>query len=241
MTLIEWIKSLFCKKVVVLDTPSTVNAEIRKERDRFVLCDDDYQNVADYLKVDLACVKAVQEVESSGKAFLTEGYVVNGKKYDRVPQILFEGHIFWKQLKNKGLNPSEILLDKPSLNSVLYQKWVKSYYLGGIKEYSRLDLACSVDVESALNSTSWGLFQIMGFNHKLCGYDNVKDYVDGMCQSAYNQLEAFASFAKSNKLDTYLRNKDWAGFAYRYNGSGYKQNKYDEKLKKAYEKFNMEM
>lgn len=34
-----------------------------------------------------------------------------------------------------------------------------------------------------------------------------------------------------------LRNKDWATFARCYNGSGYAVNKYDEKLKAAYEKF----
>jgi len=30
---------------------------------------------------------------------------------------------------------------------------------------------------------------------------------------------------------------DWASFAYGYNGSGYKVNKYDTKLQAAYEKF----
>jgi hypothetical protein len=35
----------------------------------------------------------------------------------------------------------------------------------------------------------------------------------------------------------YLRDKDWAGFARRYNGPAYAENKYDEKLSAAYEKF----
>lgn len=34
-----------------------------------------------------------------------------------------------------------------------------------------------------------------------------------------------------------LQAKDWAEFARRYNGPAYKENRYDEKLAKAYQKF----
>jgi hypothetical protein len=34
-----------------------------------------------------------------------------------------------------------------------------------------------------------------------------------------------------------LENLDWAKFARGYNGAGYKQNKYDEKLAAAYKKY----
>jgi len=35
-----------------------------------------------------------------------------------------------------------------------------------------------------------------------------------------------------------LQNKDWAKFAQGYNGSGYKANRYDEKILNAYKKFS---
>jgi hypothetical protein len=47
---------------------------------------------------------------------------------------------------------------------------------------------------------------------------------------------AFCGFIKSNKLDTHLRKHDWARFARGYNGPGYAENKYDEKLARAYAK-----
>ncbi|MEE8298899.1 MAG: N-acetylmuramidase domain-containing protein [Thermodesulfobacteriota bacterium] len=34
-----------------------------------------------------------------------------------------------------------------------------------------------------------------------------------------------------------LKKRDWANFARRYNGPGYKKNKYDEKLERAYNKY----
>ncbi|MBU7571486.1 MAG: DUF3380 domain-containing protein, partial [Flavobacterium sp.] len=33
-------------------------------------------------------------------------------------------------------------------------------------------------------------------------------------------------------------NKNWAEFALRYNGKGYKTNRYDEKLMKAYARYS---
>ncbi len=68
----------------------------------------------------------------------------------------------------------------------------------------------------ALKSTSWGLFQIMG-------------------RDSREQLEAFCRFVERNsfkgkELVQYLREHDWAGFAEGYNGSGYRKNRYDERL-----------
>ena len=47
----------------------------------------------------------------------------------------------------------------------------------------------------------------------------------------------FHRLYKKNRLDTYLRNKDWTGFAKRYNGPAYAENQYDKKLEKAYHKY----
>ena len=198
-----------------------------KQKDVMKLYKEDYVKAAELLGVEYAAVRAVAEVESAGKPFLEEGK----------PQILFEGHIFWKQLKNNGFNPQEELKKNPDLKTVLYSKWTKQYYKSGLKEYDRLKLAMTVDETSALASASWGSFQIMGFNYASCGYKDVKSFVIAMRNSAYNHLEAFCQFIKTNKLDKYLKNHDWAGFAKRYNGAGYAENKYDVKLEKAYNKY----
>lgn len=206
--------------------PNTLNSlEGARETESYKLKESDFSRAALELGVPIAAVKAVQEVETDGKG----GFFSINK-----PAILFEGHIFWSQLKKKGINPENHL---PGNEDILYPNWTKNYYLGGDKEYNRLNRARFIDSESALCSASWGMFQIMGFNYKSCGYTSVNDFVDDMCKSEGKQLDIFVSFIKSNKLDGYLRNLDWAGFAKKYNGPGYKENRYDEKLEKAYKKY----
>jgi ribosomal protein L13E len=57
-----------------------------------------------------------------------------------------------------------------------------------------------------------------------------------MGKSVAKQLEIMFRFIESKHLLGELRKHDWAGFAYHYNGEGYKQNQYDDKLRTAYEK-----
>lgn len=195
------------------------------EKNSLSITEDDYKRAANELGVEIAVIKAVKEVETGGRG----GFLSPGR-----PVILFEGHIFWNELKNRGINPEDHVKGN---EEVLYPKWTKSHYLGGTKEYYRLDRAINIDRESALCSASWGLFQIMGFNYKSCGCKSVDEFVSKSKQSEGAQLDLFIEFIKSNKLDAYLREKDWAGFAKRYNGPGYKENMYDEKLEKAYKKY----
>lgn len=104
------------------------------------------------------------------------------------------------------------------------------------KEWEAYNRACLVDVISAMKSTSWGLGQIMGFNHKLAGFDNVLAMVDSFKESEKNQLEGMLVFITSQPgMVKALKGKDWASFARLYNGEQYKTFKYDIKLKQTYE------
>ena len=59
-----------------------------------------------------------------------------------------------------------------------------------------------------------------------------------MYESEEKQLRAMCMFIKSNpKMFNALKKDDWVTFASLYNGSGYKQNKYDTKLQLAYNKW----
>ncbi len=97
-----------------------------------------------------------------------------------------------------------------------------------------------LDRPAALKSASWGAFQILGSNHQAAGYDNVEDFCRGMCESEDRQLEAFVAFVKANRLDDELRRQDWTGFARGYNGPGFRDNRYDEKLAQAYRRHSGE-
>lgn len=182
-----------------------------------LLTASDWVAVADRLGVEEAALRAVADVESSGSGFLASGK----------PKILFEAHIF-SRLTNGLYNVSNPQISSQQRNRALYK--------GGEREYARLIQAICLDSKAALESASWGKFQIMGFNHSLCGYSNVIQFVEAHYQSEVVQLSAFATFLKSRRLDKHLQAKDWEAFARGYNGSGYKTNKYDSKLKQAYDR-----
>jgi hypothetical protein len=84
-------------------------------------------------------------------------------------------------------------------------------------------------------ATSYGLMQIMGFNYRLAGFKSVDEMIESFKKSDANQLKGGLNFIKSAGLLDELRLKDWAKFAKGYNGAGYEANKYDTKLKEAYE------
>lgn len=233
---VEAIKSYQKSKKLKVDGivgPATLSMLEKDKKSEEIINDDlklkesDFIRASKNLGVSVAAIKAVLEVESGRLG----GFLSNGD-----PVILFEGHIFWSRLKKKGINPEKYVKGN---EDILYPKWTTSYYLGGDKEYNRLNKAIKIEPESALSSASWGLFQIMGFNYKACGYDNVFDYVEDMKKSEGKQLDAFVSFIKSNGWDKYLKNLDWDGFASKYNGPKYKDGKYDEKLKNAYKKYTV--
>lgn len=194
--------------------------------DKLNVTEADIRRVADMLGIEVAAVKAVQEVETEGRG----GFYKSGR-----PRILFEGHVFWQQLEQRKILPSDYVAGN---ENILYKSWTREHYLKGEREYERLEQAAKIHEEAALASASWGMFQIMGYNFALCGYKSVKEMVDAMKKNEGAQLDAFAGYVRRRKLIPYLLNKDWKGFASRYNGPGYEENSYDLKLQQAYGKFS---
>ncbi len=194
---------------------------------RMKLSEQDIQKFATDFNLEVPIVKAVRDVESSGRGYLK----------DNRPIILFEGHIFWKQLKNRGINPVPLAVGN---ENILFPKWDRTSYGSVNSQYNRLEKAHSLGnnykfLEAAIASCSWGLFQIMGFNHKKAGAANLVEYVTKARRSEAEHLLAFGNFITDNRnMLKFLRAKDWANFALRYNGSGYKANRYDERLEEAY-------
>lgn len=180
------------------------------------------QSLADFHKIELALVKAVIEIESSGNGFLS-----NNK-----PIILFESHIFGNLTQHKY----STITDSAG-RPISTRNWNRSTYgATGDWQYHRLSIALNLDEDAALKSCSWGLFQIMGFNYELCKYSNIKEMVSNICESEYNQVEAAFNFMVSTGSLEKLKIKDFAGFARIYNGAGYAENQYDIKLQRAYQK-----
>lgn len=186
------------------------------------LKENDYRAVAELLGVETAAIKAVVEVETGGRG----GFLPDGR-----PVILFEGHVFWQRMKLYGLNPTDFMSGN---EGVLHPNQTRRFYRGGVYEYDRLERARTIHERAALESASWGLFQIMGFNHEMCGCRSVNEFVCRMGVSEQEQLLLWAEFIRKIGLDGCLRHHKWELFAMRYNGRGYKANRYDKRLIEAY-------
>lgn len=172
------------------------------------------------LEVDIPSIKAVLEVESRGKGFLPD---------DR-PIILFERHVFRRRLNAANKWTPELERKHPELiNST------PGGYRSSLREWDRLADAIDIDRVSAIESASWGLFQIMGYHWPSLCFNSAQEFVNAMYRSEGDQLAAFVKFIRSNKpMHEALKAKDWKEFARRYNGPAYEKNNYDVKLADAY-------
>jgi ferritin len=90
----------------------------------------------------------------------------------------------------------------------------------------------------ALSSASWGLGQIMGWNHGLAGYEGLQAFVNAMYAGEREQLMAMVEFVRATGLAPALRRRDWVTFARGYNGPGFASNAYDTRLASAFERFD---
>ena len=190
------------------------------------LSESDFEEIAQEYNTDATILKALCQVETGGKG----GFLDNGRA-----SILYEGHIFWRELKRQSINPE---LYAEEYSNIVYPTWDRSKYSGGTAEYLRLSTALSINRIAALRSTSWGMFQIMGFNHPLCDEPTIDRFVERMNESEASQLRLSLNYIKNAGIMPLLNNHKWADFALLYNGVSYKQNKYDERLCDAYEKLS---
>lgn len=166
-------------------------------------------------------IHAIIDVESKGTGWDSQNR----------PIILFEPHIFYKQL---AANKPAALQTAVS-QGLAYKKW-------GTKPYPRdsypvLEKAILIDQELALRSASWGLGQVMGFNFSMVGYKSAQEMVEHFKLDEENHLVAMVKFIIAAGLDDELRHHDWDGFARGYNGPGFAANKYDIKLAVAYQRW----
>ncbi|MBM1199299.1 DUF3380 domain-containing protein [Pseudomonas fragi] len=198
-----------------------------------LLKNHDLVNAAERLDVPLASVYAVNEVESNGRGFLE-----NGK-----PVILFERHIMYRQLaalRHKDDDPALLKQHADEL-AALNPAIVNSKpggYAGGSAEHQRLSHARLIDDNAALESASWGAFQIMGFHWQRLGYASVQAFVAAMSADESQQFDAFVRFIETDPtLHKTLKARKWADFAKLYNGPNYQRNLYDIKLQRAFKRY----
>jgi hypothetical protein len=113
------------------------------------------------------------------------------------------------------------------------------------KEWEAFNNAFSLNPDAAMQSTSIGLGQIMGFHYSRLGYKTVGGMWDDAKKGLDRQIWQICKFIATDiKLQSSIKAHDWDGVATIYNGSGYKElaakygrEPYNITMEKAYEKY----
>jgi hypothetical protein len=178
----------------------------------------DFSSAAAMLAVPASYVQALYQVESSGSPFI-----------DGRPAILFEPHRFSRATAHKydATHPS-----------ISYPKWdPKRYPRTQAARYEQLIDAVCLDPEAGFASASYGAFQILGENYARCQAQDPMAFAWQESQTASDQLNHFIFFIRSDAvLQRALQRADWVTVAKRYNGTGYRLNRYDVRLAQAQRK-----
>lgn len=168
--------------------------------------------IANEFSLPYSRVQAIKEVESGGKGF-----------DDLTNKIIIQFEPAWFK-KKSPYTPS----GKWSVNGVERQE----------KEWEAFNDAFSKNANAAMESTSIGLMQVMGFHWKLLGFESVGAMWDFAKESEANQLRLGLMFIRSNKkMFKALLSGDWKTVAYYYNGEKYYLLGYDKKLANAEKKY----
>ena len=155
------------------------------------------KTIATEFQIEPACIAAFIATESGGLGFDT----VTGKII-----IQFEP-VWFKRMAPYA--PSGLW----SLNGVDVQ----------VKEWQAFNNAFSENQNGAMESTSIGLGQIMGFNFKRLGYASVGAMWDDAKKGLDRQIWQMCKYIATDiKLVSALKAHDWDRVASIYNGSGYK-------------------
>nr|WP_278388973.1 N-acetylmuramidase family protein [Brucella intermedia] len=184
--------------------------------------------MANEAKIEPAALLAIAEVESGGRAL----HNVNGGKE---PAIRFEGHYFDRRLsgrlreyaRSNGLSaPIAGRIRNPKSQG---ERWLL------------LERAMGLNKKAALESTSWGLGQVMGAHWEWLGYAAVDDLVAEARGSVAGQARLMLRFIEKAELLEVLKARNWREFARRYNGPAFARNEYDKRMAEAYQRWQKQL
>jgi hypothetical protein len=154
----------------------------------------DFEAVAGRLGCEWEAVAAVSKVESGPLG----GFAADGR-----PIILFERHLFSRKTNHQY----------DATHPTVSNQTPGGYPRTQAERWAQVAEAYALDPEAALQSASYGRFQVLGQNFPNLGMANAHQYVSKLAKSEKDQLEAFEGFVVANNLKDELQRKDWAGFA----------------------------
>lgn len=164
----------------------------------------DYSRIGDALEIPPSSPRAIAIIESAEKALTADGN----------PVVRFEAEHWKKRRIASRLGQS---FDKATNSKDLDERW------------KQFEAMYQVDPVAAVKAHSFGWPQIMGFNHRLAGFETTDAFLNAM-MTVDGQSKAFISFVhNSPQLLRAMRAGDADGVGRHYNGKNYKLNRYAEK------------
>lgn len=194
------------------------NDTLRSSSRYATLTEEDYQQAARELGVEVAAIKAVVKIEAGSKL---QGFWAPGVPVANYSQALYNRYCK-KKTSGRKIKDGKV------------PEGLSGYAL---REWTSLTNARKKNADAADMGTYWGMFQIGGANYKLCGCESVEEMVEKMCESEHSQLELFATFIKNSGMLESLKKKDWRTFARKYNGPSYAKRGYHTRMAKEYAKY----
>ena len=188
--------------------------------------DNDYATTAKDLGVEKEVLMAIASQESKHTSF----------KAVKQATILFERHKMYRLLIKKGNTKASVDALSKKYPSIVNED---SGGHNDMTSYEKLKIAKSIDYDCAIQSCSWGKFQVMGFNYANL-YSSPRELEKAMNMCELQQFKYFVSYLKntSGMVDA-LKNKNWERIATLYNGPNWKnQNpEYANNIKRYYNQF----
>lgn len=190
-------------------------------------------------KCEVNALKAFTQVEAAGKGFNADGTC----------KIVFERHKFYAYIRDKKLRDRLVTTewDICSAEMRVNSKTAKAHhtdkdrYKSGKAEWDLYHRAAQYDEWAARMAVSYGVGQVMGFNHSSAGFATVDAlYIAMTTGGARAQLMAMVNFIKNNPaIHNAILKKDWNAAADGYNGAaGNRLYNYGTRIGQAYTALN---
>jgi len=198
----------------------------RNKESCLMLSDNDLLQLANEFDIDLKILKAIIKVESWGFGFAEDGKSIIQFEYSWFKRKAAKEYADYLKLKTfKSKVPIMNYWDTVLNNQVSNQR----------NEWFAFNAAFKINADAAMQSTSIGMMQIMGFHYSELGFKTVGEMWDYAKISEKNQIELALRFIKMNpSLYQAVKEHDFKQIAFSYNGKNYPKFNYDRRLETAF-------
>ena len=180
------------------------------------------KKIAQEFNIEFAALMAFIEVESGGRGFDSA-----------TGRIIIQFEPAWFKRKAPSAPPGI---------------WSQNKVEGQAREWFAFNDAYQHNPTAAIESTSFGLGQVMGFHFKKLGYRTALEMWDDAKKGIERQIWQMAKFVATDpRLINAIKAKNWHLVATYYNGAGYRElaarlrrEPYNISMQKAYNKYKQQ-